>query len=76
MKPGSGGWPGLTGTETIKESHLFDLRRDQGECYDVAQYYPEKVKELQALAEEVRKDLGDNLTNSPGANRRKSGSIK
>jgi len=31
---------------------------------------------LQALAEKARNDLGDNLTNNPGANRRKAGSIK
>jgi len=76
MKPGSDGWPGPTGTEIIKEPQLYDLRRDPGEWYDVALYYPEKVKELQALAEQARKDLGDDLTNSPGENRRKAGSVK
>jgi len=38
--------------------------------------YPEKEKELEALADVARKDLGDNLTKSPGANRRPSGSLK
>ncbi len=75
MKPGSDGWPGPTGTETIKEPQLYDLRRDPGEWYNVAAFYPEKVKELQNLAEEARKDLGDNLTNSSGSGRRKVGSI-
>ena len=37
--------------------------------------YPEKVKELEALAEEARKDLGDDITGNPGANRRKAGLI-
>jgi arylsulfatase len=76
MKPGFDGWPGPTGTETIKEPELYDLRRDPGEWYNVATFYPEKVKELEALAEEARKDLGDNLTNNPGMNRRKAGSVK
>jgi arylsulfatase len=76
MKPGADRWPGPTGTETISEPELYDLRRDPGEWYNVASYYPEKVKELQILAEEARKDLGDNLTNSPGMNRRKAGTIK
>ena len=76
MKPGSDGWPGPTGNEIIKEPQLYDLRRDPGERYDVAQFYPEKVKELHLLAEEARKDLGDNLTDNPGQNRRKAGSIK
>jgi arylsulfatase A-like enzyme len=76
FKPGNDGWPGSTGTETIEISQLYDLRRDPGEWYDVAEMYPEKVRELEALAEEARKDLGDDLTKSPGANRRKVGSIK
>ena len=75
-KPGVDGWPGPTGTETITEAQLYDLRRDPGEWYNVADHYPEKVKDLQALAEKARNDLGDNLTNNPGANRRKAGSIK
>jgi arylsulfatase A-like enzyme len=76
MKPGADRWPGPTGTETITEPELYDLRRDPGEWYNVASTNPEKVKELQTLAEEARKDLGDNLTNSTGANRRKAGTIK
>ncbi|MCX6335424.1 MAG: sulfatase [Bacteroidia bacterium] len=76
MKPGFDGWPGPTGIETINEPELYDLRRDPGEWYNVAPYYPDKVRELQALAEEARKDLGDNLTNTTGANRRNAGSVK
>jgi arylsulfatase A-like enzyme len=76
MKPGIDGWPGPTAIETIKEPQLYDLRRDPGEWYDVAALYPDKVKELQALAKEARKDLGDDLTKDPGVNRRKAGSIK
>ena len=75
MKPGVDGLPGPTGTETVTEPQLYDLRRDPGEWYNIAQFYPEKVKELQLLVEKARKDLGDNLTNSPGENRRKAGSI-
>ncbi|MFZ0282910.1 MAG: sulfatase [Bacteroidales bacterium] len=76
IMPGADGWPGKTGTETIAAPQLYDLRRDPGEWYDVAGYYPEKVSELQALAEDARKDLGDALTGNPGANRRKAGSLK
>jgi len=75
MKPGTDGWPGPTGTEIVKEPELYDLRRDPGEWYDVAQFYPEKLRELQALAEKARKDIGDDLTDSSGENRRKAGSI-
>ena len=76
FKPGNDGWPGPTGTEIIEAPQLYDLRRDPGEWYDVAEMYPEKVKELEALAEKAREDMGDDLTQSPGANRRKPGSIE
>jgi arylsulfatase len=76
LKPGIDGWPGSTGTEKIESIQLYDLRRDPGEWYDVAEFYPEKVKELEALAEKARMDLGDDITKAPGANRRKAGFIK
>jgi arylsulfatase len=72
-RPGTDGWPGPTGTETIKAAQLYDLRRDPGEWYDLADMYPDKVAELQQLAEKARADLGDDLTNNPGKNRRKAG---
>lgn len=72
-QPGKDGWPGPVGTETITEIQLYDLRRDPGEWYDVSVSYPEKVRELQELAARARKDLGDNITGDPGANRRKAG---
>jgi len=75
QKPGNDGWPGKYGTEKITSVELYDLRRDPGEWYNVAEYYPEKVKELEALAEKAREDLGDDITKTPGANRRKIGSI-
>jgi arylsulfatase A-like enzyme len=76
FKPGNDGWPGPTGTETITENQLYDLRRDPGEWYDVSAVYPEKVRELEALADEARKDLGDDITKAPGENRRKAGIFK
>ena len=76
LKPGSDGWPGPTKNEKIENAELYDLRRDPGEWYDVSAVYPEKVKELEKLAEKARQDLGDDITKQPGANRRKAGSIK
>lgn len=76
QKPGNDGWPGKYGLEKITAFELYDLRRDPGEWYNVAEYYPEKVKELQSLADEARKDLGDDITGAPGSNRRKIGSLK
>ncbi len=42
---------------------------------DVKEKHPEIVAELEKLVKEARADLGDNLTKSPGANRRASGIV-
>lgn len=76
QKPGNDGWPGPTGIETITKAELYDLRRDPGEWYDVSEFYPDKVNELQALVEKARADLGDDITGAPGANRRPIGTLK
>jgi arylsulfatase A-like enzyme len=75
VKPGKDGWPGKTLNVNVEKIELYDLRRDPGERYDVAEMYPEVVKELQDIAEEARMDLGDDITNAPGQNRRKAGLI-
>jgi arylsulfatase A-like enzyme len=76
VEPGKDGWPGKTVNITVKEVELYDLRRDPGERYNVADIYPEIVKELQTIADGARQDLGDDITKSPGANRRKAGLVK
>ena len=76
VEPGKNGWPGKTVNITITEPELYDLRRDPGERYNVASVNPEIVTELQSLASEARLDLGDDIMNVAGANRRRSGNIK
>lgn len=76
VMPGVDGWPGKYSSLKVEASQLYDLRRDPGEWYDVADAYPEKLKELQSVAEKARQDLGDDITKVPGANRRKAGIVK
>ncbi len=76
VEPGKDGWPGKTVNVTITKAELYDLRRDPGEQYNVVSMYPDIVKELQSIASEARNDLGDDITQAPGANRRKVGSVK
>ncbi len=75
-KPGKDGMPGKSMKVEILQNELYDLRRDPGERYNVADYYPDLVTELLGIAEEARKDLGDDLTNRPGSNRRPPGFLK
>jgi arylsulfatase A-like enzyme len=74
--PGKDGWPGRTISVSVTEPELYDLRRDPGERYNVADVYPEIVEELQGIATEARLDLGDDITKVQGANRRKAGGMR
>lgn len=53
---------------------LIDLRTDLQEKQDVAAQHPDVVKELSALAEKVRQDLGD--AGHPGRGQRSAGWVK
>ncbi len=76
FEPGNNGNPGKVNEQADVAAGLYDLRRDPGERYNLIEFYPEIVKKLEALANEAREDLGDDLTNNPGKNRREPGSIK
>jgi arylsulfatase len=73
--PGKDGFPGKTPENVLMPLALYDLRRDPGEVYDVKAYNPQIVEELHLLAEEARKDLGDELQNKVGLNNRLPGKI-
>lgn len=73
--PGNNGYPGIAPENVLVYEALYDLRRDPGEQYDVKSNYPEIVKELKALADEARADLGDDLQKMEGANRRQPGRL-
>ena len=70
----SGGTPTRAGTGQIGLA-LFDLERDPGEQVDVAKEHPEVVERLQALADGMRRELGDSATKQKGAGRRQPGRV-
>ena len=71
--PGKDGMPGPNNENFNFEGGLYDLRRDPGERYNVKFANPDIVRELERLADEARKDLGDELTGVEGANHRPIG---
>ena len=54
---------------------LYDLRADVGETTDVAARHPGVVRQLQALAQAARHDLGDAVTGYPGTDLRPVGRL-
>lgn len=72
--------PGVNGQYGKREQKkiglaLFDLENDIGEQVNVADQYPAVVERLLALADSMRKDLGDDSQNMKGKNCRKPGRL-
>lgn len=74
--PGSDGQSGNMEPIEIRKCELYDLRRDPGERYEVFTLYPDRAAKLLKVAEEMRKDLGDNLTRVRGTGHRELGWVK
>jgi len=73
--PGKDGMPGPAPENVQVSPALYDLRRDPGEQFNLFEHHPDVVAKLSALAQQARADLGDDLTQTKGANRRAPGQI-
>jgi arylsulfatase A-like enzyme len=62
---GKDGFPGKYGTDSVRLA-LFNLSTDPGEDRDVKDQNPDIVKQLSAIADKYRKEMGDGLTNTTG----------
>jgi arylsulfatase A-like enzyme len=71
---GSNGAPGQM-KKPLMQPALFDLHTDLGETHDVAARHPEIVRQLEALADKARVELGDALTKQSGAGVREPGRL-
>ncbi|MGX5817841.1 sulfatase family protein [Chitinophaga lutea] len=72
--PGYDGFPGPQ-PDVPQPMALFDLSSDPGETVNVAEHFPEVVKDLEALADRYRADLGDDLRQQQGSGRREPGRV-
>jgi arylsulfatase A-like enzyme len=73
---GSGGQPGKYDYGVRIGLELFDLESDIGESRDVAAEHPDVVERLTRLADAMRADLGDNLTEVAPSGAREPGRIQ
>jgi arylsulfatase len=62
---GKDGYPAKYATDSVKLA-LYDLMHDPGENFDVKEQYPEVFKELNAIAQKYREELGDGITKTVG----------
>jgi len=74
--PGTGGQPGDYRYGVEIGLSLYDLSTDIGETTNVADDHPDVVARLLDLAEKMRADLGDNLTDTKPTNRREPGRVE
>jgi arylsulfatase A-like enzyme len=72
---GFDGWPGKQPLDSA-EFALYNLRIDPGENINLKEKFPEQVKQLVALAEQYRNDLGDAYTRQKGSGRRAPAKVK
>jgi arylsulfatase A-like enzyme len=70
--PGRDGNPGKSPRDSTGLA-LYNLGNDPGEKYNVKDFNPAVVKQLESVAEKAREDLGDDLTGKKGKNRREPG---
>lgn len=62
--------------EPLPARALYDLEADISESNNVIDQHPEVVKRLEVFIEQARADIGDDLTDQPGANVREPGFIQ
>ena len=72
---GKGGIPAKYEQRKLEDAELYDLQSDVGEAKNVVAGHPDIVKRLEAFAEKMRADLGDNLTKRKGAGVREPGRL-
>lgn len=71
-EPGRDGQPGPY-VQKVCGLELYNLDDDIGEQHDVAESHPEVVSRLQELADQIRVELGDQLTGIKGSEIRPAG---
>ncbi|MGF1448439.1 MAG: sulfatase [Opitutales bacterium] len=62
-------------TQTTRVDTLYNLREDLAETKNLYSQRPDIVAELQAQLQACREDIGDDLTQTPGAHRRPKGRV-
>lgn len=76
LVPGKDGKRIDTKAVNLETMELYDLKNDKAEKSNLALQFPDIVKKLNAMADEMRKTLGDSLKGIKGEENREPGRIK
>jgi arylsulfatase A-like enzyme len=75
-EPGNDGHGGKRLEMALERPELYNMMRDPGEQYNVIEYHPEKAKEILAIVEKAREELGDlNVGIEKGSENREIGKL-
>lgn len=72
---GKDGKPGVPKSVKMEKPELYNLQNDISEKHNVVDNHPEIVKKINQLADHMRKQLGDNLTDVKGTENRQPGLV-
>lgn len=72
--PGNDGFPGPYNYQVVEKA-LYNLNTDISETTNLISQFPEKVKELEIMADSVRSILGDQFTGAIGSEIREIGRL-
>jgi arylsulfatase len=75
IMPGNDGKRAQTKQVKLDWMELYDLNSDKGEKVNVASKFPEIVSQMNAMADEMRKRIGDSLKGIQGSENREPGRI-
>jgi len=76
-QPGNDGHGGKRIGRIVEKPELYNMMRDPGEQFNVIESNPDKVKELMAVVEQARKELGDlNVGIEKGSENREVGKVR
>ncbi|HLF46535.1 MAG TPA: sulfatase [Chitinophagaceae bacterium] len=59
----------------LEAMELYDLSKDEGEKINLTSQFPEIVNKMNAMADEIRKKIGDSLKNIKGTENREPGRV-
>ncbi len=76
QEPGKDGFPGEYRMVDLEEPELYNLETDPEERKNIIEEHPDVVQKINSLADQKRKELGDELTGVEGSENRPLGRVE